>query len=252
MLRDKKIVVVMPAYNAEKTLQKTYNDIPHDIVDEVILVDDKSSDQTIKVAEELNLSIFKHDKNLGYGANQKTCYQNALNKKADIVVMLHPDYQYNPKLIRSMCSLIAEDIYDTVLASRILGGKCIKSGMPIYKYVFNRLLTFIENIVIGHKISEYHTGYRAFSKEVLKNIPLLENSNDFVFDNQMLLQILYFNYRVGEISCPTKYEGDSSSINFKRSAKYGTEVLITALKYFLAKKLKLNIKIFSSHGRKIS
>jgi glycosyltransferase involved in cell wall biosynthesis len=252
MLKNKKIVVVMPAYNAEKTLKKTYSDIPHDIVDEVILVDDKSLDQTVKIAEELNLSVFKHNKNLGYGANQKTCYQNALKKGADIVVMLHPDYQYNPKLIRAMCSLIAEDIYDAVLASRILGGKCIKSGMPIYKYFFNRCLTFIENLIIGQKISEYHTGYRAFSKEVLKNIPLLENSNDFVFDNQMLLQVLYFNFKVGEISCPTKYEGDSSSINFQRSLKYGTEVLLTAAKYFLARKLKMKIRIFDENGKKLN
>ncbi len=235
----------MPAYNAEKTLEKTYKQIPFNIVDDVILVDDKSSDQTVMKAKELGIRIFIHKKNKGYGASQKTCYKKALDLKADIVVILHPDYQYDPRLITTMSSLIAENIYDVVIASRILGGKAIKNGMPIYKYVFNRILTFIENLMIGEEISEYHTGYRAFSKGVLQSLPLEKNSDNFVFDNQMLLQILFLDFKVGEISCPTRYNDDSSSINFWQSLKYGFGVLKTALQYVLAKKKILENSIFT-------
>ncbi len=241
----------MPAYNAEKTLKKTYDAIPHDIVDDIILVDDKSSDQTVNCAKKLGLKLFIHNKNKGYGANQKTCYKQALERGADIVVMLHPDYQYNPRLITAMSSLVAEEIYDVVLGSRILGGKSLKSGMPLYKYLSNRFLTFIENIMIGQKLSEYHTGYRVFSKKALETLPLLENSDDFVFDNQMLLQALFFNFKIGEISCPTKYETDSSSINFFRSLKYGIGVLLTGLQYVIAKNSIIKISIFNKDGKKL-
>ena len=244
MIYNKKLVVVMPAYNAEKTLQKTYNEIPKDIVDEIILVDDKSSDKTIALANKLNLNVFVHDKNKGYGGNQKTCYHEALKLGADIVVMLHPDYQYDPRLIRAMSSLIAEGVYDSVIASRILGGKSIKNGMPIYKYIFNRFLTFFENMLIREKISEYHTGYRAFSAKVLQTIPFDKNSDDFVFDNEMLLQIIFFGYKIGEISCPTRYDTDSSSINFSRSLKYGLGVVLTAIKFAICKNKIINFKIF--------
>jgi glycosyltransferase involved in cell wall biosynthesis len=252
MINNKKIVVVMPAYNAGKTLEKTYAAIPHKIVDEVILVDDQSKDNTVKVARQLGLHAFVHEKNKGYGGNQKTCYQEALKLGADIVIMLHPDYQYDPRLITAMSSLIAEDIYDVVLGSRILCGKSLSGGMPFYKFVSNRILTLLENIIIGEKLSEYHTGYRAFSRQVLEAIPLQQNSNDFVFDNQMLLQALYFNFRVGEISCPTRYEKDSSSINFKRSVKYGLGVLLTAVQYRLAKFKVAKAKIFTQANDKLS
>ncbi len=251
MLNNKKVVVVMPAYNAEKTLKKTYDKIPRNIVDDVILVDDKSSDQTVDYARELNIKLFIHDKNKGYGANQKTCYQEALKLGADVIVMLHPDYQYNPRLITAMSSLVAEEIYDVVLASRILGGNSLRGGMPLYKYLSNRLLTIIENLLVGEKLSEYHTGYRVFSKKVLQTLPLLENSDDFVFDNQMLLQVIFFGFRVGEISCPTRYEPDSSSINFSRSAKYGLGVLWTTVQYILARAGK-KIAIFNKNGKKIN
>jgi glycosyltransferase involved in cell wall biosynthesis len=242
MLKNKKIIVVMPAYNAEKTLMRTYSEIPHDIVDKVVLVDDKSSDRTIEVAQKLNLKVFAHDKNKGYGGNQKTCYKEALTMGGNIIIMLHPDYQYDPRLITAMASLIAEDVYDVVIASRIIGSTALKGGMPLYKYISNRFLTMLENLIIGEKVSEYHTGYRAFSDTVLKKLPLENNSDDFVFDNQMLLQCFYYDFKVGEISCPTKYEADSSSINFRRSLKYGLEVIKTAVQYKLAK-IK-NIKIF--------
>lgn len=244
MVNNKKIVVVMPAYNAGKTLEKTYAAIPHKIVDEIILVDDKSRDNTAEVARKLGLHTFVHEQNKGYGGNQKTCYQEALKLGADIVIMLHPDYQYDPRLITAMSSLIAEDIYDVVLGSRILCGKSLNGGMPFYKFVSNRILTLLENIIIREKLSEYHTGYRAFSRQVLETLPLQKNSDDFVFDNQMLLQALYFNFRVGEISCPTRYEKDSSSINFKRSVKYGLGVLWTALEYRLNKSKILKSKTF--------
>src|SRR3989344_2433151 len=250
MLNGKKIIVVMPAYNAEKTLERTYNLIPHNIVDEVILVDDQSSDQTVTKAQRLRAKVFVHDRNKGYGANQKTCYTEALKSGADIVVMLHPDYQYNPRLITAMSSLVAEGIYDVVLGSRILGGHSLEGGMPLYKYVSNRFLTLVENIMIGQKLSEYHTGYRVFSRQVLETLPLLENSDDFVFDNQMLLQALYFNFKVGEISCPTRYDTDSSSINFGRSLKYGGEVLWTASQYALAKAGWGHFAVFDREGRR--
>lgn len=239
MIKDKKIVVVLPAYNAELTVESTYNEIPFDIVDEVILVDDKSKDKTVEKAKELGIKhIFIHDENKGYGANQKTCYNNALKLGADIVIMLHPDYQYTPKLIHSMAYLIANDVYPVVLGSRILGKGALKGGMPKYKYFFNRILTFSQNILMNQKLSEYHTGFRAFSADVLKKINYNINSDDFVFDNQMLAQICNAGYEIAEITCPTKYFEQASSINFKRSVKYGMGVLTTSLKYFF-NKLKL-------------
>ena len=239
MINGKKICVVMPAYNAEKTLQKTYDEIPKDIVDEIILIDDASKDKTVDVAKKLGIKTFIHDKNKGYGGNQKTCYQEALKLNADIIVMLHPDYQYTPKLITPMSSMIAEGVFDAVIGSRILGNKAIMGGMPIYKYISNRFLTMTENVIINQKLSEYHTGFRAFSRKILETIPLMENSDDFVFDNQMLCQTLYFGFNVGEISCPAHYFDDASSINFSRSVTYGIGVIKTALKYALAKRCLL-------------
>lgn len=233
MLNGKKIVVVMPAYNAARTVRQTYDEIPHEIVDAVILVDDKSSDATAEVSQALGIHTILHTKNLGYGGNQKTCYKAALDLGADIVIMLHPDYQYTPKLITSMASLIANGLFDCVLGSRILGTGALAGGMPLYKYIANRCLTLYQNILVSHKLSEYHTGYRAFSKEILQNLPLNENSNDFVFDNQMLLQIIYAGYRIGEITCPTLYFEDASSISFKRSVKYGFGVLKTTSDFVL-------------------
>ncbi len=252
MLNNKKIIVVMPAYNAEKTLKKTCDDIPKDIVDDIILTDDHSSDRTVEIAREMGLKTFVHDKNLGYGGNQKTCYREALRLGADVVIMLHPDYQYPPKLITSMASLVTSGMFDVVLGSRILGNKALKGGMPIYKYISNRILTLLENNIIGEKLSEYHTGYRAFSKEVLLNLPLLENSDDFVFDNQMLLQAFYFGYNVGEVTCPAVYSEDSSSINLSRSIIYGLGVLATALQYFLAKHSTIISKLFNASGGRIA
>jgi len=235
MINGKKVTIVMPAYNAEKTLVKTYNEIPKDIVDETILTDDASTDRTVEVSKRLNLKIIIHQTNKGYGANQKTCYEEALKGSPDIIIMLHPDYQYSPKLITAMASLIAVGEYDVVLASRILGKGVLKGGMPFYKYIANRILTFIENIMLGQKLSEYHTGYRAYSREVLENIPFQKNNDDFVFDNEILAQITYFGYRIGEISCPTKYFPEASSINFSRSVRYGFGVLWTCMKYVLHK-----------------
>jgi glycosyltransferase involved in cell wall biosynthesis len=252
MIKGKTIVVIMPAYNAEKTLQKTFDEIPHDVVDQIILTDDGSMDKTVIISQRLGIKTFKHKMNKGYGANQKTCYQKALDAGADVIVMLHPDYQYNPRLITAMCSLVVEEIYDVILASRILGVGALKGGMPFYKYVANRFLTFVENIMIRHKLSEYHTGYRVFSRKVLETIPLLENSDDFVFDNQMLLQVLYFGFSVGEISCPTVYEEESSSISFSRSVKYGIEVLFTGLKYIVAKLGLIQVAIFNANGKRLS
>ena len=235
MLHQKKIVVVMPAYNASKTLEMTYNEIPMDIVDDVILVDDASRDDTAERARELGINTIIHVENRGYGGNQKTCYREALSKGADVVVMLHADYQYSPRLITAMASMIISGHYDLVLGSRILGGQALKGGMPLYKYVANRLLTFVENMAIGAKLSEYHTGYRSFSRQVLENLPLEANSDDFVFDNEMLAQAVYFGFRIGEISCPTKYFDDASSINFRRSVAYGFGVLATSLQFLLQK-----------------
>ena len=234
MLHTKKIVVVLPAYNASKTLEKTYNEIPLDIVDEVILVDDASSDETVGLAQKLGIQhVVRHEKNRGYGGNQKTCYEKALSIGADVVIMLHPDYQYTPLLIPSMASIIAQGLYPVVLGSRILGKGALKGGMPTYKYIANRILTLVQNILIGEKLSEYHTGYRAFSREVLETLNLEANSDDFVFDNQMLSQIVYAGFAIGEITCPTKYFPEASSINFKRSSIYGIGVLIVSFKHFL-------------------
>ena len=235
MIHGKKVVVVLPAYKAEKTLERTYMDIPHDIVDNVILVDDASDDNTVAVAERLGLQIFIHENNRGYGANQKTCYTEALKQGADIVVMLHPDYQYDPRLVTAMAAMLASEIYDIALGSRILTVSPLKGGMPLYKYVSNRFLTFIQNLLLGTKLSEFHTGYRAFSSKVLEDLPLSKNSNDFIFDNQMLTQAIAFGFRVGEISCPTKYFPEASSISFHRSVTYGAGVLKTSIQYRLWK-----------------
>ena len=235
MLNGKKIIVVMPAYNAEKTLEKTHSAIPFEIVDDVILVDDASHDNTSEIAKRMGIRTIIHETNVGYGGNQKTCYRTALALGADIVIMVHPDYQYTPKLIPSMASIIAYGEFDAVLGSRILGVGALKGGMPIYKYISNRFLTLIENLLLGHKLSEFHTGYRAFSREILERLPLEKNSNDFVFDNQMLAQIIWFGYRIGEVSCPTKYFADASSINFRRSVTYGLGVLRTAAQFRLQK-----------------
>src|SRR6201982_1111778 len=231
MLANKKIIVVLPAYNAAETLKQTYNEIPHDIVDDVILIDDASTDATVEMAQLLGIATIRHDRNRGYGGNQKTCYTAALARGADIVVMLHPDYQYTPLLVTAMASMIAYDQYDCVLASRILGHGALRGGMPVYKYISNRILTFIQNVLIGQKLSEYHTGYRAWSRTVIERLPLLCCSDDFVFDNQIIVQAVYFGFRIGEISCPTKYFEDASSINFKRSVVYGVGVLKTALQF---------------------
>ncbi len=245
MINGKKIVVVLPAYNAASTLEKTYNEIPFDIVDNVILVDDNSSDETIKLAKQLNIThIIKHNKNKGYGGNQKTCYNKALEINADIIIMLHPDYQYTPKLIPSMVYLITNNIYDVVLGSRILGKGALKGGMPLYKYLFNRILTLIQNILMNQKLSEYHTGYRAFSRKVLESVKYDINSDDFVFDNQMLAQICFKGFEIAEITCPAMYSKESSSINFKRSIKYGIGVLWVSFSYFLQKIKLSRFKIY--------
>lgn len=248
MIHGKKVTVVLPAYNAASTLEKTYNEIPFDVVDDVILVDDASTDDTAKVAKELNIPTFIHEQNLGYGGNQKTCYREALKRGADVVIMLHPDYQYEPKLIGAMASLVAIGQYDLVLASRIISGESLKGGMPLYKYISNRFLTLVENILLGKKISEYHTGYRAFSRRLLENLPMENNSDDFVFDNEFIAQTVYFGYSVGEVSCPTKYFPEASSINFRRSVKYGLGVLKTALMFRLKKWGVYHHPIFNEKG----
>jgi glycosyltransferase involved in cell wall biosynthesis len=235
VILGKRIVVVLPAYNAETTLRRTLDELPASIVDEIVLVDDASRDNTATLAKSLGVHTLVHRVNLGYGGNQKTCYTEALSRGADIVVMLHPDYQYDPRLVPAMASLIASGVYDIVLGSRIIGNGALKGGMPRYKYAANRMLTMVENVLLGEKLSEYHTGYRAFSREVLETLPLEANSNDFVFDNEMLAQGFYFGFRVGEVSCPTRYEPESSSINFRRSCQYGLGVLGTAAKYRLAR-----------------
>ena len=235
MVNGKKIVVVMPAYNAEKTLEKTYGEIPFEVVDDVILVDDASRDRTPEIALKMGIRTIVHENNLGYGGNQKSCYRAALDLGADIVIMVHPDYQYTPKLIPAMASMIAYGEFDTVLASRILGIGALEGGMPLYKYVSNRFLTLFENLMLSHKLSEYHTGFRAFSREILERLPLHKNSDDFVFDNQMLAQIIWFGYRIGELTCPTRYFEDASSINFRRSVAYGLGVLRISLQFRLQK-----------------
>jgi glycosyltransferase involved in cell wall biosynthesis len=245
MIDNKKVVVVLPAYNAAKTLEITYSEIPFDIVDTVILVDDHSYDDTLKVAERLNIRhIIRHRQNLGYGGNQKSCYKKALELGADIVVMLHPDYQYTPRLIHSMCYLISNGVFPVVLGSRILGRGALEGGMPLYKYLANRILTFIQNLLMNQKLSEYHTGFRAYSREVFEKIDFSANSDDFIFDNQFLAQILFLDYKIGEITCPTKYNEDSSSINFKRSIIYGLGVLGVSLKYSLQKAGLGRFKLF--------
>ena len=250
MINNKKVVVIMPAYNAEKTLEKTYNEIYQNFVDEIILVDDFSSDKTKEIAKRLNITTIVHEKNLGYGGNQKSCYRAALKAGADIVIMLHPDYQYTPKLIPAIAYMMAFDEYDAVIASRMLGNSALKGGMPLYKFISNRFLTEFQNFVIGQKLSEYHTGFRGFTRKVLENLPLEDCSDDFIFDNQMLALILYNDYKIGEISCPTKYFKEASSINFMRSCKYGLEVLRVSLEYRLAK-MKFGIKLFNKEGRKL-
>ncbi|WP_295336917.1 glycosyltransferase family 2 protein [Flavobacterium sp.] len=245
MINNKKIIVVLPAYNAGKTLSDTYQEIPFDIVDDVILVDDNSSDNTQDIAKELGINhIIIHKKNLGYGGNQKSCYNKALEIGGDIIIMLHPDYQYSPKLIHSMSYLIANEVYPVVIGSRILGKGALKGGMPFYKYVANRFLTLFQNILMNQKLSEYHTGYRAYSRAVLEQIDFNKNSNDFIFDNQFIAQILYKGYEIAEITCPTKYFEDASSINFSRSLQYGLGVLLTSLKYFSSKNKIYKSKLF--------
>jgi glycosyltransferase involved in cell wall biosynthesis len=245
VIKGKKIIVVLPAYNASKTLEKTYNEIPFDIVDEVIIVDDCSSDETTLVAKELGIKhIIQHEKNKGYGGNQKTCYSAALNFGADIVIMLHPDYQYTPKLIHSMAFLIANEVYPVVIGSRILGKGALKGGMPMYKYIANRGLTFLQNVLMNQKLSEYHSGFRAYDKIVLEKINYNSNSDDFVFDNQFLAQIFYKGFEIAEITCPTKYFEEASSINFKRSLQYGIGVVKTSFQYFLTKNNIYKFSIF--------
>lgn len=252
MLNGKKIVVVMPAYNAAKTLRRTYDEIPHDVVDDVILVDDASQDQTVALARELGIHCLVHDRNAGYGANQKTCYRGALELGADVVVMLHPDYQYTPKLITAMAAMITSGVYHAVLGSRVLGRGALAGGMPLYKYVANRALTFIQNVFLAQKLAEYHTGYRAFSREVLLQLPLEENSDDFVFDNEVVVQLIYYGYEVAEITCPAKYFDEASSINWWRSIRYGLGVLRTTLRYVTARAGLKPHPTLSTGGRTLS
>lgn len=245
MIDSKRIIVILPAFNASKTIEKTYREIPFDIVDEVVLVDDCSTDNTSEIAKKIGVKhIIRHEKNTGYGGNQKTCYNKALELGADIVIMLHPDYQYTPKLIASMSYLISNEVYEVVLGSRILGKGALRGGMPLYKYFFNRMLTLFQNILMGQKLSEYHTGYRAFSARVLRSINYKANSDDFVFDNQMLAQICFAGFEIAEITCPTKYFDEASSINFRRSSIYGLGVIRTSIQYFLHKHGLIKCKYF--------
>ena len=253
MINQQKIVVVMPAYNAEKTLEKTFNEIPFDIVDEVIIVDDFSNDNTLTEAKKLGIRhVIVHEKNKGYGANQKTCYRKALDLGADIVIMLHPDYQYTPKLIHSIAYLISNGLYPVVLGSRILGKGALKGGMPYYKYMANRFLTAVQNILIDAKLSEYHTGYRAYSREVLETINFENNSDDFVFDNEMLSQILYAGFEIAEITCPTKYFAEASSINFSRSLKYGFGVLRVSVGHFLQQRGWVHLNLYKGKKKVVA
>jgi glycosyltransferase involved in cell wall biosynthesis len=245
MLNNKKVVVVLPAYNAARTLEKTYLEIPVDIVDEVVLVDDCSKDDTVEVAHQLGIRhIIRHDANKGYGGNQKSCYNKALELGADIVIMVHPDYQYTPKLITAMCSIIANGVYPAVFGSRILGNGALRGGMPLYKYFFNRMLTLFQNILLGQKLSEYHTGYRAFSAEVLRDIRYMANDDDFIFDNEMISQVFMKGYEIGEVTCPTKYFEEASSINFARSSKYGLGVLRVSVQHRMHKWGLIKAKIY--------
>lgn len=251
MINNKKVVVIMPAYNAEKTLEQTYNEIYRDVVDEIILVDDNSSDKTKEVAKKLGITTIVHDKNKGYGGNQKTCYTAALKTDADIVVMVHPDYQYTPKLVPAMASMIAFDEYDACIASRFIGKSALEGGMPLYKFIANKCLTFIQNILIGERLTEYHTGFRAFSREILEKCPLKDCDDDFVFDNEMLALVFYKGFTIGQISCPTKYFPDASSINFMRSCKYGFGVLRVSALYALAKLGIYKSKIFKNDAKSL-
>jgi glycosyltransferase involved in cell wall biosynthesis len=252
MIHGKKIIVVMPAFNAERTLETTYNEIPPGFVDEVILVDDASSDNTALLASKIGIHTIIHPENRGYGANQKTCYKEALKRGGDVVIMLHPDYQYTPKLLVGMASLVGIGQYHVVLGSRMISNGALKGGMPLYKYISNRILTFIQNILMGTKLSEYHTGYRAFSREILLSLPLEENANGYVFDNEMLAQAIFFGYSVGEISCPTKYFAEASSVNLQGSVTYGLGVLRTTLQFLLARFHIKGNRLFSEHGRKLT
>jgi glycosyltransferase involved in cell wall biosynthesis len=252
VLNGKKVFVVMPAYNAARTIRQTCAELPREIVDDVLVVDDHSSDTTVRLARELHLTTFVHHRNLGYGRNQKTCYREALRRGADIVVMLHADYQYSPRLVPAMASMIAFEEYDLVLGSRILGTGALRGGMPLYKYISNRFLTLLQNLVFDHKISEYHTGYRAFSRAVLCGLPLEENSDDFIFDAEVLAQAIYLGYRIGEISCPARYFPEASSLNFSRSAKYGLQLLMVLLKFWLQKVGLGNFRLLSPQGQKLS
>ena len=251
MFHGKKIVVVMPAYNAARTIERTYREIPMDLVDEVVVTDDASSDETVEVARRLGLHTLVHEENRGYGGNQKTCYTEALRLGADVVVMLHPDYQYTPKLLAPMIGMITDGPFDVVLGSRVLGGSARAGGMPRYKYFANRLLTLIQNLLGGAKLSEYHTGYRAFSRPVIESLALNENSDDFVFDNQMLAQIIHAGFQIGEVSCPAAYFEEASSINFRRSVKYGLGVLVVSVQLFLERTGLASFAIFAQKGRRL-
>jgi glycosyltransferase involved in cell wall biosynthesis len=251
VLNSKKVFVVMPAYNAARTLRQTCAELPRDVVDEVLVVDDHSSDATVQLARELQLTTFVHHRNMGYGRNQKTCYREALRRGADIVVMLHADYQYSPRLVTAMASMIAFGEYDLALGSRILGVGAVRGGMPLYKYISNRFLTFFQNLLFHQKISEYHTGYRAFSREALSNLPLEENSDDFIFDAEILAQAVHLGYRIGEISCPARYFPEASSLDFSRSAKYGFQVLVVLLKFWLQKHGLGHFRMLTPQGRKL-
>ena len=250
MINGKRVAVVLPAYNAEKTLEQTVRELS-DVVDIKILVDDSSKDQTVRLSRELGLMTFVHEANYGYGRNQQTCYREALAAGADIVVMVHPDYQYTPLLVPAMAGMVASGVYDMVLASRILGGGALRGGMPIYKYISNRLLTAFQNLFLGVKLSEYHTGFRAFSRELLEALPILENSDDFVFDNQMIAQAVMFGFKIGEISCPTKYFEEASSINLKRSIEYGLGVVATTFSFVAHKLGVIHLPRFDANGRKV-
>ncbi len=251
MFHGKKIVVVMPAYNAAKTIERTYREIPLDLVDEVVVTDDASHDETVEIARRLGLQTLVHETNRGYGGNQKTCYTEALRLGADVVVMLHPDYQYTPRLLPAIIGLITDGPFDAVLGSRVLGGRALSGGMPTYKYIANRCLTAIENLLCGAKLSEYHTGYRAFSREVLESLPLLENSDDFVFDNQMLAQILLAGFEIGEVSCPAAYFEEASSIDLRRSIVYGLGVLQVSVQALLHRKKLAKFRIFDPEGSRL-